>query len=244
MKIGICDYGIGGLGLYKLLREQTSVDIIYFSDTGYIPYGKVREYDLKIRLNKVLNFLKTQDAEFVAVACNSASTVLPIENHKAFGIIDYGIQMVEEISPTEIAIVGGNRTIDSEIYKNAFEKIGIKVVQKSAQILSIRIEAGDVNSIEIENDIKNIFSEFQDQKFILLACTHYPVVSKLISTYCPNSILLDPCKKMSESIIEKLNNCTGNNNDIWITTGNALKMRQAARSAYDIELSTIEIVTL
>lgn len=49
-KIGICDWGIGGLGVYKELRKRGSnADIVYFSDSGYTPYGKVPKDELHER---------------------------------------------------------------------------------------------------------------------------------------------------------------------------------------------------
>ena len=77
MKIGINDFGIGGLGLYKLLRVQTTADLVYFSDSGYHPYGTLSRTELQDRLQKVIDFFHSQDVQHIAVACHAASTGRP-----------------------------------------------------------------------------------------------------------------------------------------------------------------------
>src|SRR5688572_32066629 len=101
MKIGICDYGIGGIGLYKLIREKTTADIIYFSDSGYTPYGKVAKEELENRIETVFEFLRSKGAEKIAVACNAASTVIP-QDPNVSGIIEHAIQMVTDLHPESI----------------------------------------------------------------------------------------------------------------------------------------------
>jgi glutamate racemase len=244
MKIGICDYGIGGIGLYKILREKTSADIVYFSDTGYTPYGKVPMQELKERFNKVTEYLLTIGVDKIAVACNAASTVIPENSKGITGIIEHGINLVTEIKPEKIAITGGTRTIESELYKKAFEKHGISVTQRIAQELSIRIEAGDLESDGLKEVIKDIFTPIKDYKYILLACTHYPAISNSILAFTKNSTLLDPVNNMADWILQNWSNLEGNSSTQWLTSGDPEKMRNAAKLAYKINLGAIDTVTI
>ena len=46
-KLGILDWGIGGVSIYKLIKEKRpDVPVIYFSDTGATPYGKMERREL------------------------------------------------------------------------------------------------------------------------------------------------------------------------------------------------------
>lgn len=244
MKIGICDYGIGGIGLYKILRANTSADIVYFSDTGFTPYGKVPMLELAERFNKVCEYFYNSGVDRIAVACNAASTVIPENSKTITGIIEHGISLVTEIKPEKIAITGGTRTIESELYKKAFEKCGISVTQRIAQELSIRIEAGDLESDGLKEVIKEIFTPIKDHKYILLACTHYPVISDKILELTKSSTLLDPVYSMADWILLNWGNLDGNSSTLWTTTGDSDKMKKAAKLAYNIDLDEIKTVSI
>jgi glutamate racemase len=243
MKIGICDYGIGGIGLYKILRAQTTADIIYFSDAGYTPYGKVPEDELKTRLDIVFNYFKSQDVEYIAVACNAASTVLTAHPQRT-GIIEHGLRMVQRLQPNEIAVAGGYRTVESNAYKTPLEQSGMKVSQRVAQPLSIRIEAGDLSSKELSADIAEIFEPVKNVSHILLACTHYPVITNKIAEEVPNAILLDPVNEMAEWIIEHWSPLHGDSTTRWITSGNTQQMISAADAAFQVKISSVENISL
>lgn len=242
MKIGICDYGIGGIGLYKLLRPRTTADIVYFSDSGFTPYGKVPEEELRARLDQVIAWFNSMEVDNIAVACNAASTVIR-QSQNITGIIAHGINTVMQIHPESIAIVGGARTIESETYKNVFEKNGIVTTQRIAQPLSIRIEAGDLDSPELDQEIADIFGPISNSEHILLACTHYPAIAHRIKRFTYAN-LIDPSAEMAEWIFENWEGMNGNSQDTWYTTGNTEQMKFAAEKAFGVQPDHITRITL
>lgn len=243
MAIGICDWGIGGVGLYQLLRKRSSVDIIYFSDTGYTPYGKVPEDELKARLTKVFEYFNSLGVHQVIVGCNAASTVL-IEDPNIIGVIEHGVNLVLKHQPKEIAIVGGKRTIESEIYKTKLEARGLKVHQRIAQPLSARIEAGDIASEGLMEDIKAIFEPIKSVEHILLACTHYPLIQSELRRFTGDTIFLDPAEEMVEWIFNnwKIENEQGIVR--WLTSGDTIQMKNSLSKLYKIENTHIENIQL
>lgn len=242
MKIGICDYGIGGIGLYKLLRPRTTADIVYFSDSGFTPYGKVPEAELRERMEQVTAWFNAQGVDRIAVACNAASTVIR-QSQDVTGIIPHGINIVMQQQPRSVAIVGGARTIESKSYQTIFEKNSIDVVQRVAQNLSIRIEAGDVDSPELDEDLAEIFTPISDAEYTLLACTHYPAIAHRIQRFT-YSTLLDPCAEMAEWIFENWEGMNGGSKDEWFTTGDVEQMKFAAHRAFGVELHAAERIQL
>ena len=83
--IGVFDSGLGGLTtvreLCRLLPEE---DIVYFGDTGRVPYGsRSRETIVKYARQDVA-FLRTFDLKTIVIACGTVSTtaldVLAAEN--------------------------------------------------------------------------------------------------------------------------------------------------------------------
>jgi glutamate racemase len=243
MKLGILDWGIGGVGLLKKVREKSSADILYFSDTGFTPYGKVETEELKQRVLKVIDYLKENGCTHIAVACNAASTVIPV-HETDFGVILPAVSCVKKLQIKRVGIAGGKRTIESEMYKTLLEKEGIYVKQQIAQPLSARIEAGDLHSEEMKNDIAEIFESLKDEKYILLACTHYPVIEKQILDFIPAAILIDPVSEMAEEILKVMKDANGNSSVKWITSGNADEMKRVLNLVYAIKTEKTERIIL
>lgn len=243
MTIGICDWGIGGAGLYQLIRNKSDVDVIYLSDTGYTPYGKVPQEELKERFHTVKNYFNALGIQKIAVACNAASTIIP-EDSNITGVIRHGFRLVEKINPVEVGVVGGQRTIESNAYKDFFEAKGIRVIQKNAQPLSGMIEEGDLDSKAMDDEVKTIFGPFKHLECILLACTHYPLISEKISSLTNGALLLDPAEEMAEWIFDNWKELKGNATVKWQTTGDAEKMKFALQRLYHLSVPNIEKIIL
>lgn len=239
MTIGICDYGIGGISLYRHLREKCDCDIVYFSDTGVVPYGQMPAEELRERVAKVVTFLFDEGAEYVAVACNAASTELP-DDPRVAGMIRYGIETVRKENIQVVGIVGGYRTVESGVYRIPLEKCGIRVLQQPAQALSIHIEAGDIASDQLQAEVQSIFEPLRTCGSVLLACTHYPVISDRIQAAFPGMRLLDPMEHMITDLLKQWKPFAGSRTDRWITSGNAEKMSRAGKNAFGVELTNIE----
>ena len=71
--IGIFDSGLGGLTCVKeVMKIMPNEDIIYFGDTGRVPYG-TRSRDTVIKYVKQdINFLETFDIKYIIIACGTA----------------------------------------------------------------------------------------------------------------------------------------------------------------------------
>lgn len=239
MKLGILDWGIGGVGLLNKIREKSEIDVIYFSDTGFTPYGKVSEKELNERVLKVIDYLQICNCDFIAVACNAASTVMP-KKKNIYGVIQPAVELVKEMKLKSVGIAGGKRTIESELYKNILEKENIQVTQQIAQPLSARIESGDLHSAEMKKEIEAIFDSLKNEKYILLACTHYPVIAKQINECLPDAVLIDPIEKMANQILSGISEATGNKNIKWMTSGNIHAMGKILKTVYNININSIE----
>lgn len=243
MTIGIFDYGIGGVSLYKRLREAISADIIYLSDTGYVPYGKVPEPELRERVQKVTDYLFHLGAERIVIACNSASTVAP-DDPRVINMIPFGLEAVRSTDIKSLGIVGGYRTVESELYKQALLSEMIMIRQEVAQALSIRMEAGDLDSLELDQDIHRIFQPLADCEGILLACTHYPALKQRIQPVVPQAQLIDPMDFMVNTIFDTFPQMIGNGTTHWLTTGSVEKMQVAASKAFGVTIDNIQFIQL
>lgn len=74
--IGIFDSGLGGLTAVKeLMHLLPNEPIVYFGDTGRVPYGS-KSNDTIIKYTKSdIRFLNTFDLKLIVIACGTASAI-------------------------------------------------------------------------------------------------------------------------------------------------------------------------
>ena len=179
----------------------------------------------------------------VVIACNAASTVAP-EDERVLHMIQAGLQAVRYARTNKLGIVGGYRTIESEVYKKPLLTEHSVILQEVAQALSIRMEAGDLESNELDEDIHRIFHPLRFCDGILLACTHYPALTKRIQPVVPNSQLIDPMNVLVDQLFTRFPDLSGNATSVWLTTGSVEKMKIAAEKAFQILLNDIQHIAL
>ncbi|MGE3799695.1 MAG: glutamate racemase [Candidatus Kapaibacterium sp.] len=247
--LGILDWGIGGLGFYsRLKRERPDAAVIYLSDAGYTPYGKLSHQVLLNRVTLAVEFLMAEGATQVVVACNAASTVLPSVsssiNENVLGIIGSGIEMVKRANLRNVGIVGGERTIRSGEYQRNLAAAGVLARGRIAQPLSGMIERGEHRSEKFRQEVDRIVRPLKGSEGLLLACTHYPAALETFQQILPGTQLLDPVNHLLQHILNTYNFQSSHQNDTILTTGIVDDMARGALAAFGLQLSQISKVTL
>lgn len=234
-KIAICDWGIGGLGFYKSLREdlRSSVDVIYFSDAGFMPYGKVSKEALKARWQKVRSFLLNKEVDLIVVACNALSTVVSEED--TISIATAVKKLVQEHKDEKVVVLGGKRTIESKIYDLGFRNHSGII----AQPLSALVERGVIEGNEVKEQVSQILSSLNKQDKVILACTHYPVLIPVMQELHPGVAFFDPVGELLPQMKEHLE---GNDRSEFYTTGDVNQMKYSAGTAFGVSIT--EIISL
>jgi len=232
-KLGILDWGIGGLGLYQSLKAKGELSIVYFSDAGYTPYGKVNRAILRQRVLACIEFLQQQGCTLIAIACNSAgSTIMDLEHPN---IVKSGIELIKTSNFKSIGVIGGIGTVESELYLCDSSKT---ITQNVAQKMSAHIEAGAQHSETAQKDLRDILKPLNQVDALLLACTHYPAISDLISNALNNNCyIMDPMMHLASNLHKAHQFSEGS--DHIFTTGNVNQMKNAAKLAFNVELKTI-----
>src|SRR6516162_10828515 len=81
--IGVFDSGFGGLTVLKeLVHLIPGADYLYFGDTARLPYGSKSVETVARYAVEATRFLETQNADFLVIACNTA-TALALDRIKA-----------------------------------------------------------------------------------------------------------------------------------------------------------------
>ena len=122
--IGAFDSGLGGLTVVSQIHNYLpNESIVYFGDTGRVPYGS-RSNETIIRYAKQdINFLKSNNVKLIVAACGTVSSVA---SSAADGL---DVPYVEVVTPAskmaaectkngKIGVIGTAATIASNSYKN------------------------------------------------------------------------------------------------------------------------------
>lgn len=245
-RLGIIDWGIGGVSIYRLIRDQLGVPVTYFSDTGVTPYGKMTRREMVSRLDSVVEYLRSKGVSHLVIGCNAASTAIPFlkdQGVRIEGVIEPAIISTSKLKPNKLGLIGGRRTVVSGVYRTGFATHGIAVKQRIAQPLSALIESGDVSSEHLKYECKKILSPLKNCSHILLACTHYPAITDVMRPFVSETTrFVDPAADLVKRV-EKWK-LPANGDDLFLTSGEAGNMKKAAFAAFGVTIEHIEKVSI
>jgi glutamate racemase len=252
VRLGILDWGIGGVGFYALARARLpKLPVVYWSDAGADPYGKQAPAELARRLVAVARWLKREaGVTHLAIACNAASSVLPTIDlrdetlPRITGVIEHAVRAaLQRTAPGRvIGVVGGRRTILSGAYRRALA--GRTVLQRVAQPISARVEAGDLSSDGLRRELDGIMAPLRGVDLLVLACTHYPALRGAFAQRAPGAGIVDPAAELLAWAVDawQLDSAgSGSEPDRVLTTGDVEAMARSSRLAFGMELRPVSI---
>jgi glutamate racemase len=195
MKIGVFDSGFGGLTVLRaLLPLLPQAEFLYLGDTARLPYGsKSRATIVRYALSST-RFLLDQGAEFLVIACNTASALALEEIHastpaKVLGVIETGANEARSCSKTgDILVIGTDATIGSHAYAAACKERGLHALEKACPLLVPLVEEGwvdhPVTAEVVRIYLTELLQQAQDVELdpdtLVLGCTHYPLLRPMI----------------------------------------------------------------
>ena len=201
LPIGIFDSGVGGLTVYRALHERLPDErFIYLGDTARVPYGTkslatVERYAIENSL-----FLEARGIKLLVVACNTASALALPAIRKAMsvdviGVIEPGARAaVEEAGGKSIGVIATEATVQSHAYRNAIASRApsVKVIERACPLFVSLAEEGwaetDVARFVAAEYLEEI--KGSDVGTLVLGCTHYPILSRVIQQTMGNDVLL------------------------------------------------------
>ncbi|MBZ0179846.1 MAG: glutamate racemase [Melioribacteraceae bacterium] len=211
--IGIFDSGIGGLTVVKRISANLpNENIIYFGDTARVPYGSksnstVIEYSIQDA-----NFLIKKNVKLIVVACNTASSAALDALRERFeipiiGMIEPGAKMALETTKNEkIGVIGTNATINNKAYSSELLKIDPKaeIVEKACPLFVPLAEEGWLDHKATYAVAEEYLKELKSAKVdtLILGCTHYPILSKVIQDVMGNEVRLIDSGTAATKIVE------------------------------------------
>lgn len=179
-RIGIFDSGIGGINVLKeLIKKYPNNEYIFYGDTKNLPYGSKSKEELFLLASNAIDFLLSKDVDIIIIACGTISSTCVDDLRKKYNIPLYDIitptlDFIKESSYQNIGVIATERTIKSNIFAIDNKKILMKATPSFVPII-------ENNEIEIrKEEIKNELKDFQKCDALVLGCTHYPMLKKII----------------------------------------------------------------
>lgn len=214
--IGIFDSGVGGLTVFKEIRELLPAEnLLYFGDTARVPYGGKSVQVIQKFSSEIAHFLELQNVKMIVVACNTASalalsklkseTTLPV-----IGVIDPGVRAAIKAAGTGIVgVIGTRATINSGAYQERVTRLrsSIRVVARACPLLVPIVEENLLDSEIARLTLEMYLGDFKKMGIssLILACTHYPLLKPLINELFDGQVtLVDSACETAREVKEML----------------------------------------
>ena len=191
--IGVFDSGLGGLtALRELARLMPDEDLVYFGDTGRVPYGGRSRDTLVKYARQDAAFLRSFNPKAIVIACGTVSTtaldVLRAENDiPVFGVVEPAAQAAAHVTRNgRVGLIGTRASIRSGAYERTLDALrpGVEVTARACPLLVPLVENGRFRPGDpvVETVVGEYLAPIQAAGVdaLILGCTHYPLVKEII----------------------------------------------------------------
>ena len=201
--IGVFDSGLGGLTAVRELRRiLPGEDIVYFGDTGRVPYG-TRGVDVIVRYAKQdIAFLLEQNVKYVMAACGTVSSTLSEAYTRTLpvpytGVVQSAAAAAVRATRTGlIGVIGTPATVKSGSYNAAIAALmpGARIVATACPLFVPLVENGyfgadnAVTRLVARDYLKDIRAAGVDT--LILGCTHDPLLTGVIGRVMGEGVTL------------------------------------------------------
>lgn len=198
--IGIFDSGFGGLTVARAIIDQLPGEsILYIGDTARGPYGPKSLADVRSYALEIMDQLVKAGVKAIVIACNTASAAMLRDARER-----YGLPVIEVIQPAvrravsatrsgKVGVIGTVATIESKAYLDAFAAAPqLQITAKACPLFVEFVESGKTSGDEITKIAQDYLKSMQaaDIDTLVLGCTHYPLLTGVISYVMGNDVTL------------------------------------------------------
>ena len=265
--IGVFDSGLGGLAIVKQLKSLLpNEQIVYFGDTGRVPYGNRSLQTLHNYTAQDCNFLLSHDVKLIVAACGTVSSTVPESFIKELpvpfvGVIDPTAKAAAKVTKTgHVGVIGTNATIKSGSFNRALLEISdaLTVSSRACPLFVSLVENGYISeynqtTLGVARDYLD-FVNRSDVDTLILGCTHFPILAPIIKKAVGRDItLIDPgvhtSKLVAQILAERdMLSESRNGDDMFFVSDRGETFREVAHifMGYDISdsVQTISVAQL
>lgn len=213
--IGVFDSGVGGLSvLREIRRELPGENLLYVADSGHAPYGDKPAELIEARAVAIIEFLISQRAKAIVVACNTATGVAIRMLRARFPLPI--VAMEPAVKPAAartrsgvIGVLATSRTIASDNFAKLHERYAadVNILMQACPGLVEQVEIGNLGGAETRALVARYVAPLlaQGADTLVLGCTHYPFLAALIrETAGPAVNIIDPSAAIARELRRRL----------------------------------------
>ena len=202
--IGVFDSGFGGLTVLRaLIGKLPCARFAFIGDTARLPYGsKSRRTIARYAVESAQFLVREQGAEFVVIACNTASAlaldaIQDAVSVPVLGVIEPGANAARAASTTgDVLVIATDATVQSHAYAAACQAQGLRAIEKACPLLVPLVEEGwtnhpvtdEVFRIYLDEITREAAARGLKPDALVLGCTHYPLLRPLIEQAVPRGM--------------------------------------------------------
>jgi glutamate racemase len=218
--IGVFDSGFGGLTVLRALAARLpQVRFAFLGDTARLPYGsKSRRTIARYAAQSAQFLVREQGAEFLVIACNTASALALDAIQDAvtvpvLGVIEPGASAARAASRSgDVLVIATDATVQSHAYAAACRAQGLRALEKACPLLVPLVEEGWTDQPVTAEVIRIYLNELNAEAAALglnpdtlvLGCTHYPLLRPLIERAVPAGIrVIDSAEAAAEAAVRQ-----------------------------------------
>jgi glutamate racemase len=220
MKIGVFDSGFGGLTVLRALLEQVpQADYLYLGDTARLPYGAKSRDTVARYAASSARFLVAEGAEFLVIACNTASALALDAIREAvpvpvLGVVETGANAADASSSTrDVLVIATAATVESHAYAAACAERKMRAIEKACPLLVPLVEEGWIDHPVTAEVLRIYMAELMeeaqaadlDADTLVLGCTHYPLLRAQIEEAVPETLrVIDSARVTADQVAKML----------------------------------------
>ncbi|MGI6092133.1 MAG: glutamate racemase [Veillonellaceae bacterium] len=208
LPIGVFDSGVGGLTVFKQLRSALpNEDIIYFGDTKRNPYGSRTDGEIIAFIHEILDFMAVNKVKVAVAACNTI-TVLLDKLHKQYPFQIIGMSKVAHSAMAastnkRIGVIATEATIRSGRHLAEFMALSeeVEIFPKACPEFAPLVENENFDGAEVERAAQEYLTPLvkADVDTVVLACTHYPLLTPVIGEVMGKVKIFDPAEETAQN---------------------------------------------
>jgi glutamate racemase len=194
------DSGVGGLTVARAVLDQLPHEALhYVGDTARTPYGPKPLADVRRYALELMDQLVDSGVKALVIACNSASSACLRDARER-----YDGPVVEVILPAvrravaatrngRVGVIGTVATVTSGAYEDAFAAAaGVEVYSAACPRLVEFVERGVTSGRQLLGLAESYLAPLNQAGVdtLVLGCTHYPLLTGLISVVMGDSVTL------------------------------------------------------
>jgi glutamate racemase len=213
--IGVFDSGVGGLSvLREIRRELPNEDLIYVADSGYAPYGDRPEEYVRGRAVAIMEFLRSQGAKAVVVACNTATGIAVDALRAGYDVPIVAIEPAVKPAAAQtrsrvVGVLATTQTLAGQKFARLVRTYAgdVEVLTQACPGLVEQVEAAELASQSTRELVEQYLRPLLDKgaDTIVLGCTHYPFLADLIRDVAgPSIAVIDSAVPVARELRRRL----------------------------------------